>query len=181
MEICNKPEVDICLVPTPQARVELSRPYGMLIVDKDCVVNVTKGRRIITVGDYVTKIFEDRNVKPFLSIIDGKTMRNKSMEDEQKGDEVIENEAGILRLSSMEVVKRKIDGKGGRLFVKGEEDMLAIACILFANEGDTVVYGQPRAGSVVVIVDGMIKWRVKDILSKFERKECQTCAGSSSI
>ncbi len=178
MEVRYKPEIDLCFVPSKEARVELSRPYGTLIVGKEMLVNEIKSRRTITVGDFVTKVLEDAKEFPYLSVIDGKTMRNLTMKSRGE-EEVIVNEAGILRLSAMLKVKEKIEHGGGRLFVEGEEDMLAIPAILFAQNGDLVVYGQPKAGSVVVKVDKMIKWRVMDIFSKFSRRSCQPCAGSS--
>ncbi|BBG24204.1 GTP-dependent dephospho-CoA kinase family protein [Sulfuracidifex tepidarius] len=178
MEIRNKPEIDVCFFPTREARIELSRPYGKLVVGKESLPAEVAGRKVITVGDFVTKVLNDAEVNPYLSIIDGKTMRNLYFGTKAEGDVVV-NEAGVLRLSSMLKVKERIETGGGRIFVNGEEDMLAIPAILFSEDGDVVVYGQPKAGSVVVKVNRMIKWRVNDIFSKFLRRDCQPCAGSS--
>lgn len=177
MEIRHKPEIDVCFFPTREPRIELSRPYGKLVVGKESLPSEVRGKRVITVGDFVTKILTDADITPHLSIVDGKTMRNLYLGTKAEGD-VVMNEPGVLRLSSMLKVKERIE-TGGRIFVNGEEDMLAIPAILFSEDGDVVVYGQPKAGSVVVKVNGMVKWRVNDIFSKFLRKECQPCAGSS--
>ena len=52
----------------------------------------------------------------------------------------------------------------------GEEDLLALAAVLFAPFGSMVVYGQPKQGIVVIDVTEDSKRRIHDIVERMEVK-----------
>ena len=56
--------------------------------------------------------------------------------------------------------------------VRGEEDLLALPCMMYAEDGDIVVYGQPNAGAVLVEVNHFIKWKAWDLFHHMKVKKC---------
>ncbi|ARM75805.1 GTP-dependent dephospho-CoA kinase family protein [Acidianus manzaensis] len=178
MEIRDKYQIknDICYILPTNARHELSRPYGILFSHVDNLANFLNNfKRIISVGDVVTKTLLDNEIIPFLSIVDGKTKRKAFIIDKNFQAINVLNEPGVIRLSVMKTLYKilKSDTKGTTfVMVNGEEDLLVIPVVIYGKEGDVVVYGQPNAGAVALEVSEAMKWRVKDIFSKFEVKKC---------
>jgi uncharacterized protein (UPF0218 family) len=173
LEVRNKHKVDICFVPSENVRKELSRPYGILFKDVHKLIDYARGfSRVITVGDVVTRSLLEGGVVPFLSVIDGKTRRSVVM-NESRYNLKVRNEPGLLRLSSMMVIRDVLQGRSPvSVFVEGEDDMFVIPAILFGHNDDLVVYGQPKAGAVGLENWEGSRWRVQDILSKFLVKLC---------
>ncbi|AWR97165.1 DUF359 domain-containing protein [Acidianus sulfidivorans JP7] len=178
MEIRDKSQIneDICYILPKSVRNELSRPYGILFSSTIDLINfVTNFKRIIAVGDVVTKNLFDHGIVPFLTIVDGKTKRKKYMTLKAINSISITNEAGLIRLSSIKILEKilKSDANNSTfIMVDGEEDLLVIPVVIYGRDGDIVVYGQPNAGAVVLEITDIMKWRVKDIFSKFEVKKC---------
>ncbi|MEL9969412.1 MAG: GTP-dependent dephospho-CoA kinase family protein [Metallosphaera sp.] len=172
MEIRYKRQIDLCFKPTTKVRTELSRPYGILFSDNEKLIRYTsKFERVITVGDVVTNLVS-LHMTPFLSIIDGKTKRNKTLDHRETEFRVI-NEPGILRLSVMSKIKSIMENsKPTSLFVDGEDDMMVIPVIMYGKDGDLIIYGQPNAGAVCLENWSGSRWRVRDILSKFTVEPC---------
>ncbi|QGA54792.1 DUF359 domain-containing protein [Sulfolobus sp. E5-1-F] len=179
MEVRNNNKINLCFT-FDNLRKELSRPYGILFTNNDVFLNfvsksIKQGSRVITVGDYVSRVLEENGIIPFLEVIDGKTKRYISQHRaivKNKEYKVI-NEAGKIRFEIFEIMENILrDSEGGVVFVNGEEDLLVIPIILSAMHGDIVIYGQPNAGAVVITVNEMIRWRVRDILEKAIVKEC---------
>ena len=80
---------------------------------------------------------------------------------------VLENPAGMIRKEVWPVISEAFKSRERvRLEVRGEEDLLALACIALAPEGAVVAYGQPGEGAVIVRVDRAARARVHDILRR---------------
>lgn len=181
MEIRNKYQVkeDICYILPANSRQELSRPYGILFLSLDPLVDyLSNFSRVISVGDVVTESLLSRNIIPYMSIIDGKTKRtiSKSLNfATYKRIISIINEPALIRMSTMKLLKNLLehnDNEKTLVIVDGEEDLLVIPIVLYGKEGDIVIYGQPNAGVVALEVCELMKWRVKDLFSKFIVKKC---------
>ncbi|WP_338600938.1 DUF359 domain-containing protein [Sulfolobus tengchongensis] len=174
MEIRDNSKINLCFIfNNLNIRRELSRPYGILFVNNTLFLNFIYkskrlGAKIITVGDYVSHILEENNVNPFLEIIDGKTKRTIKQHNplSRSKEYKILNEAGVIRLELFDFIKNILKKDGGVIFVDGEEDLLVIPAVLGSDDGDLIIYGQPNSGAVVIIVNEMIRWRVKDLLEK---------------
>ncbi|AAK40744.1 DUF359 domain-containing protein [Saccharolobus solfataricus] len=179
MEVRNNNKVNLCF-SFDNLRNELSRPYGILFINNKIFLefiskSIQRGSRIITVGDYVSRVLEENGIVPFLEVIDGKTKRTitQNRAITRNKEYKVTNEAGKIRFEIFEIMENILkDREGGVVFVDGEEDLLVIPVTLSANHGDIVIYGQPNAGAVVIIVNEMIRWRVRDILEKAIVKEC---------
>ncbi|QXJ33314.1 GTP-dependent dephospho-CoA kinase family protein [Saccharolobus shibatae] len=179
MEIRNNNKVNLCFA-FDNLRKELSRPYGILFTNNKVFLDfvsksIQQGFRVITVGDYVSRVLEENGIIPFLEVIDGKTKRSIPQHRAiiKNKEYRVTNEAGKVRFEIFEIMENILkDRDGGVVFVNGEEDLLVIPVILSANNGDIVIYGQPNAGAVVIIVNEMIRWRVRDMLEKAVVEEC---------
>jgi GTP-dependent dephospho-CoA kinase len=53
-----------------------------------------------------------------------------------------------------------------RIFVYGEEDMLALPLFVMAPDGSVVIYGQPLKGLVIVKINRDIRQKAQDLIYK---------------
>jgi GTP-dependent dephospho-CoA kinase len=53
-----------------------------------------------------------------------------------------------------------------RIFVYGEEDMLALPLFVMAPDGSVVIYGQPLKGMVIVKINKDIRQKAQDLIYK---------------
>ena len=53
-----------------------------------------------------------------------------------------------------------------RIFVYGEEDMLALPLFVMAPDGSVVMYGQPLKGVVIVKINKDIRQKAQDLICK---------------
>ncbi|MFP3233587.1 MAG: DUF359 domain-containing protein [Sulfolobaceae archaeon] len=178
MEIRDYSQVDYCFILPQELRNQLAKPYGILFTNNAELLHFLKSRknsRIITVGDVVTKTVLDLNLTPFLSLVDGKTRRKFNIE-KRAVMERVKNEAGLIRLSTISKIKEllEIDSDASKIvYVEGEEDLLVIPIIIYGKDGDIILYGQPYAGAVVLIIDDLIRRRVMEIFTKFRIVKCE--------
>lgn len=155
------------------------KPYGILFTNNAELLHFLisrKNSRIITVGDVVTKTVLDLNLTPFLSLVDGKTRRKFNTEKRTTVMERVKNEAGLIRLSAISKIKEllEIDSDASKVvYVEGEEDLLVIPIVIYGKDGDIILYGQPYAGAVVLIIDDLIRRRVMEIFTKFRIVKCE--------
>ena len=178
MEIRDYSQVDYCFILPQELRNQLAKPYGILFTNNAELLHFLKSRknsRIITVGDVVTKTVLDLNLTPFLSLVDGKTRRKFNIE-KRTVMERVKNEAGLIRLSAISKIKEllEIDSDASKVvYVEGEEDLLVIPIVIYGKDGDIILYGQPYAGAVVLIIDDLIRRRVMEIFTKFRIVKCE--------
>jgi uncharacterized protein (UPF0218 family) len=65
------------------------------------------------------------------------------------------------------LVRRELGrGDAARILVNGEEDLLVLPAVLFAEEGADVFYGQPNEGMVHVRVSSQTRMMVAEMLSR---------------
>jgi uncharacterized protein (UPF0218 family) len=178
VEIRDYSQVDYCFILPQELRNQLAKPYGILFANNAELLHFLKSRknsRIITVGDVVTKTVLDLNLTPFLSLVDGKTRRKFNIE-KRTVMERVKNEAGLIRLSAISKIKEllEIDSDASKVvYVEGEEDLLVIPIVIYGKDGDIILYGQPYAGAVVLIIDDLIRRRVMEIFTKFSIVKCE--------
>lgn len=179
-------------------RTTLQKPLGVLHTGEDVktAMKAASGRMTITVGDVSTKSFLDLGLCPDLSIIDLQVRREPYLSLEQYGfpkDAEISEVAsgpGYISSDARRFLKTRLetpqdtDSKKTVLVVRGEEDLLALPAIQYAPEGAVLYYGQPplhaqgnvahdssmqlSEGVVEVVISGVVKERVKGILSRFD-------------
>ena len=120
-------------------------------------------KKVITVGDYCSLAL-DSDVKVF----DGKIER-KQIENNLPFSLECSNPAGVIAKEVWPIISQAIKEEKN-LFVKGEEDLLVIPIVLFAEKKTAVIYGLPKKGICVIEVSQKIKKELKELLKKFHTK-----------
>ncbi len=137
------------------------------------IIRSTKPRKIISIGDVVSKNMLERKIPLNVFIVDNRTMRKQVEPVLFKADETLRlvNPAGTIKENSWRIIGEAINSDGlVRVLVDGEEDLLTIVTVLLAPEGSLVIYGQPGEGVVVINVNGETKRKMRDIISKMQYK-----------
>ena len=162
-------------------REELRKPVGYVVKNLSEIKKLVGNNKIpviITVGDIVSMKFTEAFKHPDISIIDFKT-RRKSLDRKRisrllavSGKSHV-NLHGTISRSAVGIyysaLKKYLKtGKKQTIFIKGEEDLLAVPVILLAPLGSLVLYGQYGLGAVVVEITEQKKKQVWEILKKFD-------------
>lgn len=173
----NENWLSVSLLLPPSERLLLHKPFGELLKDmpESSTVNPEK---TITVGDEVTRNFNNRNISHVLSVIDFSVQRKVVYTSLSElgfhgSEEVytVKNPAGRITSETFRVVEgilRKIFlRKRFVLQVYGEEDLLVLPLIIFAPVSFVIYYGQPHEGIVRVTITEQAKKKAFAILEKF--------------
>ena len=130
---------------------------------------------IATIGDICTiKIFEQIR-EPNLAIVDLKTKRNISLDNNQLKtimkigiDKIeVENPPGSISNQMWKAIESSFSNENNtRITVKGEEDLATLVVISMAPKGAKVIYGMPDRGMVVVDVNQQEKKRANNFLKR---------------
>ena len=137
------------------------------------LVEQTRPPFIVAVGDVVSRETQSAGVPVNLRIVDHRTMR-KSLEHSEYNARTVyraANPAGVITQESWDAIKNAMTKRDSILFIDGEEDLLALPCIVECENNSLVVYGQPSEGMVVVKVSPRIKAKVNNILRRALREE----------
>lgn len=154
----------------------MRKPLGIIFENEDTAIDHIKKIQpsmVITVGDVVTESFRKQVYNPDVAVIDFKTRRMKlSRGTQNKGEISHINKAGTIQrtavLSFKDDVRKFIkNNKKSALFIKGEEDLLALPAILLAPLNSVVLYGQFDLGIILTEVTEDKKNRVEDLIKKF--------------
>ena len=160
---------------TPELRVKLKEPFGMLIrgsfsetmVKMGNIVKREKPSKIVSVGDAVSLNLYESQMNLQLSITDNKRMRKKVKPKVFAGMNVVQvkNPQGTITEEAIAAIREALESdEPVHIIVDGEEDLLALIAVLYAPEKSLVVYGQPYEGIVVVEVTSEKKNEAMEIL-----------------
>ena len=154
-------------------REEFSRPLGVVVRNseldayfKSVEINDSS---LVSVGDRTTEYFVTRGHRPRLQIVDSVEKRARRTAPVGGFDHItsVSNPAGGLAGEAIELVRLELGrGEAARIQVNGEEDLLVLPAVLFAQEGTDVFYGQPNEGMVHVKVSPQAKKTVARMLSR---------------
>ena len=137
------------------------------------LINATKPRKLITVGDRVSRNAVEGGLCPDIIIVDNKVMR-KPMSPANLGANKtlpLVNPAGTLADEAWQVLGEAVASEGRiEILVEGEEDLLTLVAVLSAPENSVVVYGQPKEGIVVIRVTEDVKRKVRGIVERMETR-----------
>jgi uncharacterized protein (UPF0218 family) len=162
------------LVMPDSLRTELGRPLGPIVDEDGAVAAMDRGGLLATVGDMCTATMHRRGVRIHLAVIDNRTRRRD--EDRWRGTtrDVGEHHVPVRSAQgelSADLYNAIIEAWASpvptRIDVEGEEDLAALAAVLHAPEGATVIYGIPDKGLALVQVDGRARKAVVDALVRF--------------
>jgi uncharacterized protein (UPF0218 family) len=164
---------------TPELRVKLKKPFGMLIRgsfadtmrELQRIVDREKPPVVVAVGDTVSRNFSEYGVPAHLLITDNLRMRKRVEPIVFSGRRVmrVRNPAGVITEEAVVAVRIALkSAEQVHVIVDGEEDLLVLVAVLFAPEGALVVYGQPGEGIVVVRVTAEKRAEAWGILKAME-------------
>ncbi len=129
---------------------------------------------LIVVGDESYRNALKLGLKPKLAVIDFKVKREGIEEYPLKGEiRKVRNPAGWITKQLWDAIHEAMNSEGEQVvLVEGEEDLAVLPCIIEADWGDDIIYGQPNEGVVLIHVDDDAKFSAgsifKVILSKDE-------------
>ncbi|MCX8204122.1 MAG: DUF359 domain-containing protein [Candidatus Nezhaarchaeota archaeon] len=162
-------------------RPVLQRPLGRLLKGRveeiyaslRSLVEEARPPRLVAVGDVVIEDSLRHGLSLDLAIGDLKTkriFRGSSFKGAFKEAVKVRNPAGLITIEACRQVARCLEKGGGVLIeVEGEEDLLAIPCVIYAPVGSVVIYGQPDEGVVAMVVSEELKAFFKSLLDAFEK------------
>jgi len=161
------------LVSLPEGmRDELKDPLGDVLPEVDENRLAGPGR-IVAVGDMVTYHLLEAGITPDVAVVDGRTKREEVDEEVvERWSEMgvvahVDNPAGTVTHELVEGL-REAFAEGGLVEVDGEEDLGVLPAVALADDGDTVLYGQPREGMVYVEVDDEKRGYVLELLRRMD-------------
>ncbi|MFP4169875.1 MAG: GTP-dependent dephospho-CoA kinase family protein [Methanomassiliicoccales archaeon] len=155
-------------------RAELKLPFGKVFSLELLLASLGDCRRIVSVGDVVSRDLIESRVFPDLVIYDGRTKRCESselaerVEKEGGPDAVVKNPPGTISLEMTKAIREALENDDTYILVEGEEDLAALVCVALAPKGSCVVYGCPDRGAVLVRVDETSSNKAESLLSKME-------------
>jgi GTP-dependent dephospho-CoA kinase len=132
----------------------------------------------VTVGDATTARLLLFGIVPDLSVIDGKERRTKTSRSKlvaliEDGDSKnlsflhCSNKPGSVSRSAIATVREALKMPFPvRIFVTGEEDLLALPLFVIVPNGSVVLYGQPLKGMVIVRINEKIRRKAQELLCK---------------
>ena len=130
---------------------------------------------LVAVGDVTVKGLMDMGILPDIAFVDGQTKRealDASLlvnKDEYPLNNSVTNPPGQLTPDLLEVVRWSLQQDEPVLIqVEGEEDLAPMFILATAPLGTIIVYGQPRQGVVMRILDIQAKQRARNLLVHFE-------------
>jgi len=171
----------IQLRPSQPDLKRLKEPFGRLLLgdpsktmpELKTIVSRTRPRKVVAVGDVVSREIVAAGIKVDLRIIDHISMRKPTATFNLKARTTynVRNPAGVITLESWEAIKRAMKDDDAVILVDGEEDLLALPCIVESPTNSLVLYGQPSQGLVVVEASPDVKNEASLILGRTIREE----------
>jgi len=160
---------------TNELRARLKFPLGELLKgapDQNMrkvleVIEKEKPRRIVCVGDVVSRNAIKAGVPVDVRVIDNRIMRKETgpVKLEAKRILYVKNPPGMLNLTAWQALSEAIERGDSLMVVEGEEDLLTLAAIVEAPVMSIVIYGQPEEGIVIVRVDEKKKREIHAIIN----------------
>ncbi len=166
---------------TDELRLKLKSPIGDLVVGSPKenaeklkkIVEKEKPPEIVCVGDVVSRSVTMAGIPVNVRIVDNKKLRKrlKPFDFGAKRIFYVRNSPGSIEIAAWQAVKDAVDARDALVVVDGEEDLLTLAAILSVSEGGVVLYGQPRAGMVIVRVDEEKKSEVHSMIESMIKED----------
>jgi hypothetical protein len=159
------------LVLPEEHRRLFKEPFGVLYRSVDEIIPLIEGKDVYTVGDVVTHNLQKKGITPTVAVIDGYTMRSPCNRMPAAHGECIhvKNPAGMITDELIRALEHAVRNPPSTIIVDGEEDLAVIPLVLTAHEGAVVLYGQPKEGIVLRIVDREARKTAHRFLGHFIR------------
>jgi GTP-dependent dephospho-CoA kinase len=137
------------------------------------LVQTVRPPMIVAVGDVVSRETVVAKIPVNLRIVDMKTLRKSTVSTAYAARRSFRtsNPAGVISMGAWDIIKEALKTGDALVVVEGEEDLLALPCVLESPDNSFVLYGQPNEGLVVVESSKEKKSEVKAILDNMVREE----------
>ncbi len=154
----------------------LAQPLEGVYSGDEIVSKVKDAEVLVSVGDECTLTLLRNDIKPSIAIIDYKTRRSDSVDEETlkpKDGAVIraKNPQATITDDMWNAISEAFDEIRFRkvvIEVDGEEDLASLAVIAQAPEGTIVIYGLPNRGVAHVEVNDFTKGQTNMFLRMME-------------
>jgi len=168
---------DYCV--TPETLSKFKEPFGKLIQgtyaetmsELETIIRKEKPTSIISVGDTVSRNLHKHHIIPQLAITDNKSMRRKLQPKVFPAKNLIQvkNPQGKITQEAITAMQTALEANAHtHMLVDGEEDLLTLIAVLYAEENSLVIYGQPRKGIVIVKVTAGKRAEAQEILKSMK-------------
>jgi len=168
------------LILNNKIREKLKKPFGKVITGSNErvintiaeITNRLKPKKIICVGDAVSRLLSKSPIKADVRIIDNREMRAEAQPFNYNAKHLLNlrNPPGTIVEEAWFIVNQALKQDESLVIVDGEEDLLALVVALEAPIGSLLLYGQPHEGVVVVVIDKRLKLKTEELLSLMNRK-----------
>lgn len=165
-----------------ELRQFLKEPFGELIVGSNEniilrlkeIIASKKPRRVISIGDNVSRLISENHMNVDIKIIDNQEMRKLVKPFQFKSTHIFKvlNHPGGIEDAVWPVFNDALKKDNSLIIVEGEEDLLTLVAVNQTPLGSLILYGQPKKGVVAVIVTNEIKTKVDSILKTMRRNTC---------
>jgi uncharacterized protein (UPF0218 family) len=137
------------------------------------VQNTEKPRRLILVGDTISRYAVQSGIKPDVVIVDQKEMRGEAVQFNHGKARVFRtiNEPATINLLAWQAVAEAVEKSNSIVLVEGEEDLLTLVAIMVAPAGSIVAYGQPATGIVLVRVTSSKKNEIQALIDGMKKTD----------
>ncbi|MFH1222428.1 MAG: DUF359 domain-containing protein [Candidatus Micrarchaeota archaeon] len=147
---------------------QLKRPLGRFTTVEKAAAT---GRKLIAIGDETTINVLKAGLKPHLAVCDSRVKRKKLEKKKQlfirKSLKLVgryKNPPGTLSTAILSSAKKHLK-RGGLILIDGEEDLTALAYVLYGSSSHLILYGQPDEGLVAVKPEKEIKKKIRKLLA----------------
>jgi len=171
----------IQLRPNQSDLERLKEPFGKLLLgdppktmpELNKLVRKNEPSRVTAVGDVVSRETLAAGIPVDLRIIDHISMRKPAgpFAIQARKTYHVRNPAGVISMRAWEIIKQAMREEDVVLFVEGEEDLLALPCIVESPDKGLVLYGQPSQGLVVVETTPAVKKEAGLIVGRMIRED----------
>jgi GTP-dependent dephospho-CoA kinase len=137
------------------------------------IISQTRPKRIAAVGDVVSRETLVAGIGVNLRILDHISMRKPTDAFNLKVKKTyhVKNPAGVITLEAWDTIRRAMKDEEALIVVEGEEDLLALPCIVESPSNSLILYGQPSQGLVVVTTTPSVRAETSEILGRMNREE----------
>ncbi|MGC8996218.1 MAG: DUF359 domain-containing protein [Thermoplasmata archaeon] len=158
-----------CYYLQDELRTEIQKNNGKIYNDIEDVLNEYKNEKIVSIGDYVTYSFINKNFKPYLSIFDLKTKRKFKFDDLLeffKHRLIVFNPPGCITYYLIDAINYATKNNIDAIQVVGEEDLATLISILLFDNSIIIIYGIPDIGMSIIEINEEWKNKAKSVIER---------------